>query len=629
MTMAMTLPYDRSDANWDIEEDESQRAGKLTSLAGRLWRDSGPLRDEMVRTARMYDNTPILGVGPRLATTARGAYGVSLRRARRCPINVVKSVVDTYCALVTEDQPKLSFVTTGGDWALQQRAAKLEKFVDGVFYDNSMYQTALQCARDSALFQFGVAKVFPDESDPEQPRVAIERVIPWEVLFDDDEAMYGKPSRMYQVRFVEKRALCDDYPDLADKIMLEAGLEGFDDVVTALTDSVAVEDWCAVVEGWSLPRGKREGRWTQAVGRLQLDDRPHTRRTFPFKFLWKNDPLAGLRATSLAQDLAPLQVQIAKLTALVERSIFTVVGHWLVEQNSEVNTNALDNVVASVIKYKGIPPSFQAGRPLDASVFSYLANLVSKAYELTGVSESAAQSKKPANLSSGKAQLVYAEAVSRRFTPCYRRYQNWFLELAQESIHQGADIAERHPNFSIKTVSQSMQQTVKWGDAHLRDEEYTLQLFPTNKLADDPAARLAEVQALINAKMISEDDGRRLLEMPDLQNLYSLQDSAYNLVMQTVEMILEHGEYSPPSKFFGDDQLLMGLSQMRMCYWKATLQKVPPEKLAMMQSWMDQAAAMLSPPPPEEGPPDEGPPPEGPGPAGVEGAEEAMPPPAP
>lgn len=611
------------DTNWDMPEHDEDRASVLTNVAAALWRDQQPMRDEMVRMARIYDNLPSLGLSPRLYRV-RQAYGLNRRRS---PLNVVKSVVDTYVSLVTEDMPKLTWQTTGLDWGLQRKARLSEQFVDGVFYDQDMYVVSQQCVRDSALFPFGVVKVCPDERDPDRPKVRVDRVLPWTILADPDEAMDGTPERIYQVTFAEKRQLAREFPEKAREIDA-AGLDAFQDLAIAL-EEITPDDWCALVEGWALPSYGKPGRWTQAVGNVVLDDREWNRRKFPFKLLYKQRPLQGIWGTPLALDLAPLQAEIAKLLYLIERSIISSVGHIFVEESSNVNTNLLDNVVGSIIKYRGVPPSWNVGRPFAGEIVQHLQMLWSRAFEMTGVSQMAAGGSKPAGLNSGKAQLVYADTVAKRFTPCYREYQQWFRAVAEEVVACANEVYERHPDFSAKPSNVTMSTTIRWADAFMAEDDYQLQLLPTNKLADDPAARFAEVDSLIKAQMISPEDGRRLLDMPDLQDLYSLQDSAYNLVMSTVQMMMEDGAYQPPDPYFGVEQLEQGMRQMRLCYWKARIQtNVRPGVVEMMQRWLDQAAdqldtlrASLEGPPPVQtgtgvGGPVEGAPQELPGPGG-------------
>lgn len=579
-----------ADIQWWTPENEGRRAEIIYDIAGRLWRDLQPTRDTMLTAARLYGNLPVLGLSPRLYRQRQTGAN-----RRRLSLNVIKSVVDTYTALVCKDQPKISFVTSGGDWSLQRRAKLLEKFVDGANYDQDLHLQAQQVVRDSALFGIGFVKVYPDEDDEDDPHVKMERVIPWEILIDDQEAAYGKPMSMYQVKYVDKRALLSEYPDRAMDIMT-AGSDLFDDLGEGF-EGVNLIEWVAVIESWHLARTSKsgDGRHTISVGQCVLHDEEFLDRKFPFECLYRQRPIQGVWGQSLADELAPLQVEIARLLQLIQRSQMTAVGHWLVEENARINTNAINDVVGSIIRYTGAQPEFKAFQPVSNDVYSHLDRLWNRAFEVVGISPMAAQSQKPAGLNSGKALLVYADVQSQRFQPSYREYQEWYRRLAMQAIHVARGIDERNPGFKVKTTGKTLMKTVKWADANLRDEEFELKLLPTNKLADDPAARLEIVQGMMNSGMISPEDGRRLLEMPDLEEYESYENASYNNIMRAAEEMIENGRYFGPEQYMN---LPDAVKRMQMCYLKARLDDVPEPKLDLIRRWIDEAAAMMQPPAP-------------------------------
>ena len=624
MTMSAAYPVPR-DARWDHPSKKgAERARILGDVVSSLWQDQTTLREEMIRCARVYDNLPVLGLTPRLYRV-RNFYPRSNRR--RVPMNLVKGVCDTYVSLVTDSEPKLTWDTDDGDWELQRKAKLCEAFVDGVFYNASMYVTAPQVVRDSALFPFGVVKVTADESDPEDPRVRIERRFPWEILVDSDEALYGAPKRQYEVAFVEKAALAAEFPEHEDAIWASS-LDGFADMADGM-ERVQESDFTAVVEGWALPRGGKPGLWAQACGGVLLDERPWRRKAFPHKFLYKSRPVQGIWSNSLVQDLMPIQDLVCRLLSLIERGIFSITGRWLVERNSDIDTREIDNVIASIVKYVGVPPQFVTGKPFDGSVMNLLEMMMSQAYELTGVSRTAASGQKPAGLSSGRAQLVYADTVAKRFTNAYRNYQHFFREVAQEVVAVSAEIAERHPGWGVK--SQSLNKTIRWADAFLREEQYVIKLAPSNRLADDPAAKMEYAEKLLGTQMVSPDVGRRLLQNPDIKAEYELEDSRYNFVMSSTTSILEDGKYVQPDELMTVPELEQSIDLVRKVRWSNMLKRgVPKDRIFLLETWIQQASDVLErkkaeaappppppgaegPPPGEGGPPPEGmPPPEGP-----------------
>lgn len=602
-----------TDVCWWTDENESRRAAIVCDVAARLWQDQATTREGMLRAARMYGSLPMMGLSPRLYRQR------TMSRGRRLALNVIKSVVNTYVAMVTKDRPKVSFVTSGGDDGIQRRAKRLEKFVDGTCYDQSLHIQAYQIARDSALFTFGIVKFFKDLTDPDKPRVGIERTLPWEWLFDDQESADGKPPNAMHIKFCDKRAVAAANPELAGEIML-AGGGGFDDIGESV-DQVNLVEWCVQVEAWHLPTAETPGRHVIAVVGVDTPilDEEWTWHRFPAEILYRERPVQGVHGESLADELAPLQVEISRMLMSIQRAQMFAVGHWVVEENSNVNTNAIDDVTASIIRYRGTAPRYEAVNAVAGDVYAHLDRLWGRAFEVVGVPQMNAAGQKPAGINSGKGLLVYAEATSTRFKPCYAEYQDFYMRVAQQIIHWAAEIAEDHPEFTVRAPGK-MMDAVRWADVHMREEEYVLAMYPTNKLADDPAARLSEVQNLLNSGMIRDPEaGRRLLDMPDMEAYSSNEDAAYDNCQEAVTRILERGEYFPPEPHMGVQGLTQGLRIMNNAFLRARMQTMEDReaKLTMMLRWLDDCAnklkearaaemAMQPTPSPEQQPPQGG-----------------------
>lgn len=593
-----------NDTTWWTEDNESRRAEIVCDVASRLWRDQASTREGMLRAARMYGSLPMMGLSPRLYRQR------TMSRGRRLAFNVVKSVVNTYVAMVTKDKPKVSFITSGGDDAMQRRAKRLEKFVDGTCYDQALHIQAYQCVRDSALFTFGITKFFKDKIDPDKPRVGIERTLPWEWLFDDQESANGKPPNAYHIKFMDRRAVAVDNPDLAGEIML-AGGGGFDDVGESV-DQVNLVEWCVVVEAWHLPpNAKTPGRHTICVVGVDtpLEDEEWTYPRFPAEILYRERPIQGIHGESLADELGPIQVEMSRLLMSIQRAQMYAVGHWLVEENSNVNTKQIDDVQASIIRYRGTPPTFHAANAVASDVYAHLDRIWGRAFELVGVPQMNAAGQKPAGINSGKGLLVYAEVTSTRFKPCYAEYQDWYMRCAQQIIHLAADIAEDHKDFTVRAPGK-MMDAIKWADVHMREEEYVLQMYPTNFLAEEPAAKLDQVQVMLNSGMIPDArEGRRMLAMPDDEAARSYEDASYDNTMEAARLIIEKGEYFAP---IGQMDLKDAIRWMQMIFLKARFNKVPQDRLDLMTRWIDDAkdqedqmmAAQPQPqgaPPPQQG----------------------------
>lgn len=592
----MSLEGDPStDVQWWEKENEGQRAQIICDIAARIWRDQQPARDMMLRAARMYGNLPMMGLSPKLYRQR------TLSRGRRLSLNIIKAVVDTYTAMVTKDTPKVSFVTAGGDDELQRRAKKLEKFCDGTNYDQGLKAQSYQLVRDSALFPFGVIKFYKDYSS-KKPRVGMQRTLPWEWLYDDQEAADGKPPNGYHVKFCDRRAFADmvrrgafgekPNPELAEKILQGGNTTGFDDLGESF-EQVNLVQWCAVIEAWHLPPdAQTPGRHTVAVVGVDepIVDDDYTWHRFPCELLYRQRPVQGVHGESLAEELAPIQVEISRLLIMIQRAQMYVVGHWVVEENSRINTNAIDDVTASIIRYAGTPPKFEAPQTVANDVYSHLDRLWNRAFEVIGVPQMMAVGEKPASLTSGKAIQTYADVTSTRFKPNYAEFQDFYLRVSQQEVHWAAEIAKEHPEFEVRAPGK-MMEAVKWADVHLREEEYVLQMYPTNKLADEPAARLSQVQEMVNAGLVPPEDARRLLDMPDMEALNSYEQASYDNTMEAARRIIEENEYFGPVHQMN---LKDAIKRMQQVYLKARFDNVAPEKLNNIDRWIQEAKQQLT-----------------------------------
>ena len=585
---------DVKDARWWLDEFEDTRAQHVMAVAGQTYKDSESLRQGMGRWASLYANDPVINLQLGFSSRARARSSVAVRTAPLA-LNAVKAVSDTYVALITRDRPKVSCVTSGGEWDLQRKAESLEKFVEGVLYENDAYRLATQLCYDVVKFGQGIVKVADER--PRQTRIKIERILPSELLVQSDDALYGEPQCMMQMKRIDRLILQELYPKFADK--LQTGGSDFGAVVTQASSIFSSDqfDFVVVVEAWRLPQGEGvPGRHSICCGDVTLLDEPWTRATFPFEFLYRQQPGEGVWGLSLAQELSGLQLALNKLLRDQARAEALVVGHYLVDANTEVNTGHISDRIGGFIKFRGNPPTYVAPPPYSDQSSQKLAYLWGKCFETIGVSEAAATSQKPAGLNSGKALQVYADVQSQRFEPSYAEYQHFFLRLARQIIACARDMDE---SFYVRAAGKQTMATVRWADVGgLEDHEFDLKLYPTNALADDPAARIQQVQDLMTAQLLDPKAGRRLLDMPDLEEFSSYENASYNMTMRVVTEILHEGRYIGPEPHM---DLAEAVKLVQLAYVKARFENAPEDRLELLDRWMSAAQAILAPPPPPPG----------------------------
>ncbi len=597
------------DSRWWLPIYEDDRAIHLNDVAVRLWRGLQSQRDDYERDLSLYTSRRVGGLSPRMYRTRATQM---TQRSAPVGLPIITPIVDTYTAMITKDRPKVCFETSGGDDTLQRRAKRLTKFIDGIFYDTNLYETANAVARDSAVFGMGVVKIYRTVVNG-KPKIKIERIHPEEVMIDEEDAYYGDPQTMYQVKWVDKRALEFAFPDRAEEID-QASSSAFMDASTTETYAMANarQTKCVTIEAWHLPSdpgpdGSKDGRHVLCVGNVALiDEEWDGTQGFPFEFVYRKPPVYGIWGESLPNELRSIQYEINMLMFIIHRSNKMAVGHWMVEENARVNTNELNDKTAGIIRYTGSEPHWQVGQSAAPDVYTQLDRLWERGFEVIGVSQQTSAGSIPAGIKSGKAMLVYADIQAQRFQPSYRAYQHFFLRIARQIIHLSRDIEKTDPGFEVKaTGTKQMMKTVKWADANLEDEEFTLQMAATNKLADDPAAKLEVVQNMINAGMISPEDGKRLLDLPDLEAFNEREDAPYNYVMKCVDRIVEDGDYHGPEPYMGP-YLQQAIHIMQYSYLNGRIDGVPDDRLELMRRWIDEASSILVPPQPPAPPPQPG-----------------------
>jgi hypothetical protein len=614
-----------TDARWYREEHEGDRHAYVMAVVKRILASQQSWQEELKIFGELYSRNFLASLG------ARGYRRRSFSTQGRLALNVVKSCSDSYTAKLTQQRPKVTFVTSGGDWALQEKAKKLDTFIEGQFYETDLYELAPLIVLDTAVFGTGFVQLYASGAD-EDEKIAVDRVLPWELVADDAEAYYGDPPSLYRYKVYDRTKLLEEYPEAREEILAcknePMTLDDYSYETTA--------DQIYVVEAWHLPSSAKaqDGRHCIVIDNATLVDEEYTRDYFPFARLVRQKPLYGIWGTGIAQELRGIQREINVLLQKIQQAHHLLgAGHWLVENGSKVNPNSINNIIGSIIRWSGTPPQLVTGTAVNPEIYQHLWALYEKAFEICGISQLAAQAQKPAGLNSGKALRVFANIESERFSVAEHEYQHWFLGIARQMIDLAKEISDRNPKFSVRATSRNVMREIRWRDVHLREDEYVLKLYPTNAFADEPAARMQQVQEAANVGWIDASHAKRLLDFPDLEAARSFEDASYDLTMSLIEEMKE-GRYIGPEPFMN---LAESVKVVQLAYLKLKRDGLPEDRLELLRRWMSEgdrmekeAAARASladtsgyrgpPPPPAPGGPPMAPPPAVPAPPEAEAA---------
>ncbi len=581
-------------ATWWKAPSNKEAADQLLGTANFLKESQGYRYRAAALYARLYGNVSLYNfVGANIAKV-EAANSLPVDRPT---FNLIQSAADTLVSRISQSRPNPVFLTDGGDYKERNLAKKLNNFVAGEFYRTKTYEKTATMLRDGLVEGTGCVKVFATQDK----KVGIERRLLTELLVDPNEAIYGEPRRLYEIKLVDRAVLSEMFPEH------KATLNNADKAYTDASgdSSKTVSDMVMVVEGWSLPSapGAKDGRHTIACTAGLLFDEKWTKDRFPFVFLHYSPRLLGFWAQGLAEQLMGTQLEINSLLYTISKAIKLVgVPRVFVEQGSKVVKAQMNNDVGSIVTYSGTKPSYEVAQCVPQELYAQLQRLVDYGYQQSGVSALQATSQKPAGLNSGEAIRSYDDISTDRFASLSRRYDDVFVELAQLIVETATEIVEEEGSYSTVFPDKNGIKEIDFPKL-TKKNPYVIQVFNQSSLPRDPAGRLQKVAEMIQSGMITIREGRRLLDFPDIQQIEKLANAAEERIFQMLDAIIEDGEeaYEPPDPFtdiqLGEQTVVQYINLYAQC-------KLEEDKMSLLRKWYSQIQGMkqaATPPTPPEG----------------------------
>lgn len=575
-------------SKWWLTKDKSKSASEMLTSVQFLKENQNYRYRQTSVFARLYGNQSLFSFAGVNISKMDQTYGLPQERPT---FNLVQSCTDTLVSRISQSRPQPIFLTNNGDYKQRTLAKKLNSFIQGEFYQTKAYDIAPQILKDACVVGTGVLHTFetPDS------KVGLERVLATELLVDPSEAMYGEPRQLYRVKLVDRNVLIENFPKA--KELIELAAKGTPD--NSNDSSKSVSDMVIVVEAWHLKSGElaTDGRHMLAVSSGSLIDEPYLKDRFPFTFLHYSPRLLGFWAQGLAEQLMGTQIELNSILYTISRAIKLVgVPRVFQEQGSKIAKAHHNNEVGVIVTYSGVKPSYEVAPCNAPELYAERDKLIQYGYQQCGVSALQATSQKPQGLDSGEAIRSYDDISTDRFASLERRYTNMFIDLAYQQIDLAKDIAERDGKYQTIYPNKNGIKEIDLKAADIIDNPFVIQCFSQSSLPKDPAGRLAKITEMIQAGMITIQEGRRLLDYPDLEQNEKLVNAGEERIYQILDDIIETGKYTPPDPFM--DLLLAETitTQYYNLYSQAKLEESKADKLRNFFSQI-QALKQASQPP--------------------------------
>ncbi len=570
---------------------KSERAQAVTAIVKAISEYDSKRQTQYQTSARLYGNSNLMGVN---GLSFSKVQSVNSAVKDRLTYNVCQSVADTITSKMAKNKPKPMFLTSGGDYKVQRKAKKLDKFVEGVFYENGAHNLGPIIFRDACVSGDGLVHVFAKDG-----RVKYERVIASEIYVDWVDGFYGEPRQLHRVKNIDRQVLIDAFPGKADLIR-NANSASAD--LTGVARNIA--DQVTVVESWHLKSGMdaKDGLHSINLPEGNLFEEGWEKPYFPFAKLSWCKRLFGFWGQGLVEQVQNIQLEINKILWVIQRS-FHLAGSFkiLIENGSKIVKEHLNNDIGTIVSYSGAPPQYVVPQIVASEMYGHLQTLKNSAYEQAGISQLSAVAQKPAGLDSGKALREYNDIESDRFTTIGHAYEQFFLDLARLTIDCAKDIFEHDKKLEVKVPGAKFIETIDWKDVDLDDDEYVMKMYPVSSFSNEPAARFQEIQERVQAGWLTMREAKKLQDMPDLEMVDSLANAAEEYLNEILEKIVDDGEFTPPEPY---DDLGLARELALQYYAQGKCNGLEEDKLDMLRDFMDQidvleqkTAEALAPPP--------------------------------
>lgn len=562
-------------------------ARDITAIVDRLENQQGYIDQQRLVFARLYANQPV-----------ESLYGLGVLR-RQSPIdlstsrvtwNLCQAAVDTAAAKIAKNNPRVLFLTSGGDWDMQERAKGLTKYCDGLFYATGLYTTGKQVFVDSEVFGTGLVKLFAEDGE-----IKAERTLECEVFVNDAEAINGQPRSMYQRMYMHREVAADMYARgmstersrILDMPGVDLSGEGGD----------SRSEMIALHEAWHLASSPNASNGKRALvcGDVTLQLKPWKKDYFPFvKMVW-NPRLVGWRGQGLVEQLVGIQLEINKISRTIQQAQHLMaVPRVLVERGSKITKAHINNDIGAILEYNTTPPTFHTGAAVSPELYAERDRLWQKGFEVTGISQLSATATKPAGLDSAVSLREFHDIESERFVIVGQRFEQFFIDCAKIMIDLSRDLYKDNKELMVKAPGTKLLEQIQWSKVNLKEDEYFMKAFPTSILPTTPAGRLQKVQELFEAQFIDKDTAMGLLDFPDLEQAMSLQMAGAEDAKKTIGRIVSTGEYEVPEPYMN---LQLAIKLAQSAYLKARADGLPEKRRMLLLQFMDECRELLQPTP--------------------------------
>lgn len=428
--------------------------------------------------------------------------------------NVIKSVIDSIVSKLANQKVRPFFTPVNGTYKTRRIVKQCQQFFDSYYEFQRIQSKITKAFEESCIFSVGYLFVNPLTYEVEVPPS-------WNVATLNTESVYGEPTK-----------LLIKYPNYPTTLLDKLGIN--DSNINS--EYVTLEMYCDIAEKV----------FEVYINNSLVKSISYTAERLPIVKIFYNVPILGNYTPSIVEELDGIQTQIDLISAKISAAAqLTPANTTYVLEGSNLSPGDINNRIGNVYGVK-CPPGMSTlpvmnvtPSPIDPYWQSLMEYYIQKAYEVIGISQLSAMSKKPNGLDSGAALQTMEDVESDRFETQVMQYVNAFIELAKTVIAVIPDTADILPNTK-------QSKSFKWSDVKKQSDLFKVQYSAQSALSKDPQEKLKQVLQLREQGFLSNYEVPLYLDLPDLQNAYEGAQAVENAIDALIERCIEEGDTDIP-----------------------------------------------------------------------------------
>jgi hypothetical protein len=463
-----------------------------------------------------------------------GRQYLLLKNGQLINLNIVMSMIDTVTARLTKRRPMPIISATNAGWSEKLFAQGTSHVLRRKVGGSDLAKASPSILRDMAIRGDGLIKAERNGGDISYKRIPI-----YEVVADPFEVEHGGPRTIAHVRPEPREVIAARYPKYEDEINDAPAYARNEPWASYAYQQQTVSDYIEVRELWHLPTspGALDGEHIVTIKGVVICRELWRAPLFPIVSVQWCPPIRGeantpgCRGSGLVEQLAGIQEQVNDILkdareGLKNGSQLTI----FMQRGANVDKHHLRKRHPKVVEFDGVEPHYVAPNPVSEQAIRILLLLIEQAYQVSGISQMAAQSKNTLGANaSGKAIDTMDDLQSDRFAHVESSWQNGRVKLGEVTCYLARDLAEAANDNSklgdfdeIPTIEEDKLAPwiaeTDWSKLTLDDGKYECVLEPVNYLAEAREGRLAQVAELGKNGLIPDPSIQAdLFDEPDIQ----------------------------------------------------------------------------------------------------------------